>query len=437
MNTTTVLVIGSGGRESALVYGYGKSKHVDRILAVPGNDHMQDITGAPVFLFPSISVTDREKIIQLCKDRDVTLVDIAPDKAVAAGLGDALKQAGILFVGPTKHAGQIEWDKQWSRKFMEKFGISHPSFDCFSSIQKALAFLRTQPNKPWVIKANGLADGKGVILTRNNEEAQQAVLEMRRFGTAGTTFLLEEYLEGEEFSTFVVSDGVSWKTIGSAQDHKLVFDGDKGPNTGGMGCSTPPLLLTQRIKNYIDTGIITKTIDGMRKIGRPYTGILYLGGIVVKGKPYVIEFNARWGDPEAQVLLPGLVSDLFEMSYAVAKGDMSKAKIRMDTKARVVIAGCAKGYPSDYTAAMGKEIFGLQDARCIKGTHIFGAGIQRKKGKDYVNGGRLFYIVGEGKDVIAARKKAYKAMSLIHIQGDNLHYRTDIGWRDVKRLRKK
>ncbi len=439
----TVLVIGSGGREAALVYGYSKSSHVSQILAVPGNDLMSDVTEKPVKIFPRVATTDIGKILEICIEHHVDLVDIAQDNAVAAGLGDALEKAAILFTGPKRAAGQLEWDKAWSRQFMEQTGIPHPSFGIFSSLSEAHSFLDEHPDKPWVVKAGGLAEGKGVFVTGSRAEAKEAVNKMAEFHTAGETFLIEACLQGEEFSTFVVSDGVNWQIIGSAQDHKRALDGDKGLNTGGMGCSTPPLIVTPELTHQISSQILAKTVQSMREVGRPYTGILYLGGMVLQssgtnhfGSVSVIEFNARWGDPEAQVLIPSLKTDLFELSQAVAMGDISQMKIQTDQKARVVIAGTASGYPDAILvkAVRGKQIFGLSAARQVAGVQVFGAGVKRVKGKDYANGGRLFYIVGEGKDVIQARKRAYEAMSLVSVEGNNLHFRTDIGWRDVKRL---
>jgi phosphoribosylamine--glycine ligase len=438
LNSHSVLIIGGGGRESALVYGYGKSPAVSQIYVAPGNDLMQDATTKPVHIFPDISTTDIKKIIELCEKYHITLVDIAQDNAVAAGLGDALEEVGVLFVGPKRAAGQLEWDKAWSRQFMKINEIPHPSFGVFSSAEKAIEYLDQHPNQPWVVKANGLAEGKGVIVTNTTEEAKLAISEMKRFGIAGETFLLEQCLMGEEFSTYLVSDGTHWQVIGSAQDHKRAYDGDTGLNTGGMGCSTPPLLLTKKLNQVIAQKIVKKTIEGMKKIGRPYTGILYVGGMIIETErglqPYVIEFNARWGDPEAQVIIPGLQIDLFEMNMAVARRNITKIKITVDKKARVVVAGVSKGYPINYSEVKGKQIFGLAKASKVRGVMILGAGVKRVDKNEYANGGRLFYVIGEGKTVIEARKKVYKALSLLSIEGDNLHYRTDIGWRDVKRL---
>lgn len=432
----TVMIVGGGGRECALVWAYGKSKQVGTILAVPGNDWMQEMTRKLVRTFPKLKTTDSDEIVKLGKKYSVDLVDIAQDNAVAAGLGDAFEQAKIPFIGPKKMAGRIEWDKNWAREFMRRHKLPHPAFKVFGSEVEAKKYLNSQPNQKWVIKANGLAEGKGVIVAYNTEEAIAAITSMKQFGKAGEEFLIEQFLEGEEFSMFVVCDGKNWQLINAAQDHKLAQDGDVGLNTGGMGCSSPPLLINKKLTMLIANQIIRPVVEHMRLEGNPYTGILYLGGMMVKNKPYIIEFNARWGDPEAQVILPGVLTDIFEIGMAVAQRKVNKIKIRLDKKCRVVVAGTARGYPQDYSAVRGKRIFGLERAKTMPGVQVFGSAIKIINGKHIAHGGRLFYIVGEGQSVLVARARVYAAMAKISIEGNNLHYRTDIGWRDVQRLNK-
>jgi len=440
-----VLVVDGGGRGSVLVDKYSQSERVGKILAVPGNDLMKINTEKPVQIYPQLKTTSIKEILEICKDENVDLVDVAQDNAIWAGLVDALKEKGIPVVGPTKDAGEIEWNKAWEREFGKRQGLPQPSFKICLSEKEGFDYLESQPDQSWFVKATYLAEGKGALSAKNNKEAIEKVKEMKRFGKAGKVFLIERWLRGddnfaEEFSTFVFSDGEHYHMIGSAQDHKRVNNFDEGENTGGMGCSTPPLVLTSEIKNDVKK-IFDKTLKGLKSEGRPYKGVLYLGGIVIreknKLKPYVIEFNARWGDPEAQVILPGLTNDLFEVSMAIAKGDIGSLKLQTDGKARVVVAGASKGYPGDYQAVKGKRIYGLDEARKIDGVKVYGAGIKKENGKYYVHGGRLFYIVGEGKTVIEARRKAYEAMSLVYVDGNNLHFRTDIGWRDVQRLQER
>lgn len=441
----TVLVVDAGGRGAALVDKYAHSEHVGRVIAVPGNDLMGINTDKPVQIYPKLTTTSIPEILAICEQEEVILVDVAHDNAVAVGLVDALNQRGVPTVGPTRNAGQIEWDKAWSREFGERHGIAQPSFKICLSQQEGMEYLQSQPDQPWFIKASGLAEGKGALPAKNNEEALRRVKEMDRFKGAGNVFLIEKWLQGddglpgEEFSTFVFSDGQHYKVIGSAQDHKRASNFDEGENTGGMGCSTPPLALTPEFMRDVEVGILDRALQGLYAEGRPYKGVLYLGGMAIKSNgslsPSVIEFNARWGDPEVQVVLPGLVNDLFEVSMAIANGDISTLPLQTDGKSRVVVTGASRGYPGDYKDVRGKQIYGLNEARSIDGVRLYGAGVGEEDGKHYAQGGRLFYIVGEGETVIDARRRAYEAMSLVSIDGNNLHFRTDIGWRDVARVR--
>lgn len=445
-NSNTVLVIDGGGRGSVLVDKYAQSKYVQKVLAVPGNDLMKINTDKTVKIYPKLKTTSVGEILEICKTENVSLVDVAQDNAVEVGLVDVLVKKGIPTVGPTKKAGQIEWDKTWAREFGERKNIPQPQYKICKSEKEGIDYLRSQPDRTWFIKTSYLAQGKGALPAKDNIEATERVKEIKQFKDAGRVFLIEEWLKGddefaEEFSTFVFSDGEHYQIVGSAQDHKRVNNFDEGENTGGMGCSCPPLVLTPALMKNIKKEILDKVITGLKNEGRQYKGVLYLGGMVIRQKgvlkPYVIEFNARWGDPEAQVILPRITNDLFEVSMAISQGNISSLKLQIDNMARVVVAGVSKGYPNDYQKVKGKQIFGLNGAKKIEGIKIYGAGVKEEKGKYYADGGRLFYIVGEGKNIIEARRKAYEAMSLVYIEGNNLHYRTDIGWRDVQRLRNK
>lgn len=449
----TVLVVDGGGRAAALVDSYARSEHVERVIAVPGNDLMrftQEDTGKEVKIHPEykgkpIKTTSIPEILEICEREDVNLVDVAQDNAVQVGLVDELAKRGIAAVGPTKDAGQIEWDKAFARELGKRHELPQPFFKVCLSPKEGIDFLKSQPDQPWFVKAAYLAEGKGALPARNNEEAMERVYEMARFKEAGEVFLIEKWLRGnndepgEEFSTFVFSDGEHYRIVGSAQDHKRIGNFDEGENTGGMGCSAPPLVLTPEIMQGVEINIFNRVLAGLLAEGRSYKGVLYLGGMVIrqngKLKPYVVEFNARWGDPEAQVILPGLMDDLFEVGMAITQGDISGLKIQNDGKARVVVAGASRGYPGNYDAVKGKEVYGLDEARKVDGVKIYGAGVKVVDNKHYANGGRLFYVVGEGENVIEARQKAHEAMSMIYIEGNNLHYRIDIGWRDVERLR--
>lgn len=429
----TVVVIDAGGRGAALVHKYSQSPEIGKIIAIPGNDLLQAISKKPVLTFPDLKTTSVKEIVEIAKIEKADLIDVAQDNAIEAGLVDKLVELGFKVVGPTKDAGQIEWDKSWARDFMEKYNIPSPFYKAFNNKQTAIDFIKENPGKRWFVKASGLAEGKGAIPAENEQQAKNAIEEMSKFGAAGETFVIEEWLEGEEFSMFAISDGKSFQILGSAQDHKRVEDGDRGPNTGGMGCSTPPLIVDNDIYRQAES-IIEKAISGLQKEGRPYKGILYLGGIVVGDKVFVIEFNARWGDPEAEVLIAGIENDLLEVSMAVAKGVLDQVKITTDGKSRVAVAATSKGYPIDYSKVKGKEILGLDKLLEDKSVTIYGAGVKIADDKYLANGGRLFYVVGEGHDVNEAREKAYEAIKKVNIEGDNLHFRTDIGYRDVERL---
>ena len=428
--TSTILITDGGGRGAALVDKYAQSKHVGKILVVPGNDLMQLNTIKPVKTYSHLKTTNIPEILEIVKKERVDLVDVAQDNAVAVGLVDELQKIEIKVVGPTKKAGQIEWDKAWARDFMVKYKIPSPKFYIFKSIKEGIEFVKKNSNPMWFVKASGLAEGKGVLPAVSKTEAIFAINQMQKFGSSGKTFLLEEWLVGEEFSAFAICDGKDFQIVGFAQDHKRVNDGDQGSNTGGMGSVSNPLVMSSEFRVQ-SSEIIKKAINGLAKEGRPYKGVLYLGGMVVGDKVYVIEFNARWGDPEAQVILPGIKNDLYEIDQAIIAGTIGKLKIQTDGKVRIGVVGASKGYPDDYSQVRGKGISGLDKIKEVK---IYGAGVKAVKGKYIANGGRLFCLVAEGKNILEARKKAYKEMSLLKIEGNNLHYRKDIGWRDLERL---
>jgi len=444
--TGVVLVIDGGGRGSALVDAYARSPHVKRVLAVPGNDLMQSVSEKPVKTFPELKTTDIAEILEIVKHENVGLVDVAQDNAVEAGLVDAVAQKGIPVVGPRKRAGQIEWSKAFARNLGKVIGLPQPEYGIFKMMEGVEYILGQPDNKGWFAKADGLAQGKGVIPIERKEEAESKIRELRRrFPSAARTYLIEDWIgreqepfeTGEEFSYFVITDGKVFKKLGAAQDQKRLYDNDEGDNTGGMGSSSPPFLVTQEMATTIDRKIIEPTFKELKKLGRKYKGVLYLGGIYLQNrqKIYVIEFNARLGDPEAQVILPGLKTDLFELGQAVVNQNLRDINIQTDGKYRIAVAGVSVGYPNDYRSVIGKEIFGIEDVMKMEGVIFYGAGIKKEEGRYYANGGRLFYVVGEGENPIEAREKAYSAMERLSVEGDNLHFRTDTGLKDAERFR--
>src|SRR3989304_7201561 len=382
MKKATILVIDGGGRGAVLVDKYCQSRHVTQVLAVPGNDLMKKLSQKPVNIFPKIKTTDILSIIKICQSEKVDLVDVVQDDAVAKGVVDALQNEGIRVFGPTKAASQIEWDKAWARNFMKKFKIPSPEFEICKSQKEGINFIKKQKDAEWFIKASGLAAGKGALYAKNNRQAIEKIHQMKDFGKAGQTYLIEKSLRGEEFSSFAIVDGKNFIIVGHAQDHKPVFDNDQGPNTGGMGCSSPPMAITPKIEAQIKS-IFPKTVKGLVSAGRPYRGILYLGGMITdKGLPagrqvYVIEFNARWGDPEAQVIVPALQNDFYELANQVLDGKIKKIKIKKDKLYRVVVTAASKGYPGDYSKVIGKKIIGLEKILRLKKVKVFGAGVKR------------------------------------------------------------
>lgn len=427
-NGMSVMVIDGGGRAHVLVKKYLENPKVVNIYAVPGNDLMI-LDG--VKTFSDIKTTDIQKIVKLAKELRVDLVDVTQDDAIASGLVDVLQRNKIKVFGPTKKASQIEWDKAFARNFMQKFNLPIPKYHVFTNQSQALELIKGQKNGEWYIKASGLAAGKGAIYAKNNRAAQTAIKTMKKFGKSGETFLLEEKLTGEEFSAFAIVFGKKFQMLGYAQDHKAVFDGDKGPNTGGMGCTSTPLCITPNIKRETEE-IIRKTVTGLTKLKRPYSGILYLGGMIVNGKVFIIEYNARWGEPEAQVVLPSIKNEYFNLVGQALEAKIPK--IRKDNFYRVVVTAAAKGYPGDSSKVRGKEIIRFESLLKNKNVQVSGTRVNIKNGKYIAIGSRLFYVAAKGQNVKEAREKVYGALSKVRIVGGGLHYRKDIGYRDLKRV---
>ncbi len=441
-----ILIIGGGGREHALAEAYAKSKRVSHVFVAPGNDFME-VTNPKIKCVPNVNQLDILGIINFSKKEKIDMVDVAQDEPLAMGVVDSLEKEGIRSFGPTQRAAEIEWNKAWSRSFMKKYNLPIPSFFEFNNQKDAVEFIKTRPEQIYYIKASGLASGKGAIRAENREQAFQAISSMKQFGAAGKTFLIEETMVGEEFSLFALCDGKDYVILGSAQDHKTAYTGDLGPNTGGMGAVSPAGILNSAHLKEVATKILNPFMEGMKKEGREYKGILFLGGMVTRltsshqkggqaGQAKsikIIEFNSRWGDPEAEVILSSIKSDYLELVESAILGKLKKALIKFDKKIRLSVAGCALGYPEDYTKVKNAEISGLKEIEKSLGIKVYGAGIKRINRKYVVNGGRVFHLVAEGENIKEVRKKAYAAMSQISIAGNNLFYRTDIGWREVER----
>lgn len=438
-NNFNILVIGQNGREHVLAEAYAKSKKVNKVVMTPGNgltDFPSTSSRSKIKNYPEVGMMNFDGILEVCKKEKIDLVDVGQDDIIAAGFVDRLEKLGIKAFGPSQKASQLEWDKEWARNFMVKYNLPIPKFVSFKNQKEAIDYVNKKDDQLLFIKATGLAFGKGVIKATNKKEAVEAIKQMSKFGKSGETFLIEEGLVGEEFSLFALCDGEDFQVISWAQDHKTAYDGDQGPNTGGMGSVAPTSVITASMIDIIKAQIHNPLMEGMKEEGRPYRGILYLGGMKTKEGVKVIEFNCRWGDPEAEAILPGIKTDYLTIVESILSGSLKKLKIDMDNKVRVSVAGCSKGYPEDYSSVKGKQILGLEKSIKLPGVTIFGSGIKRTRKKFIANGGRIFYIVGQGKNILDARKQAYQAMKLINIEGNNLHYRKDIGWRDMERIKR-
>lgn len=436
----TVLIVGNRAKEHTISSAYERSPQVKRIVIAPGNDFNAYGRQKEVIIDKNCSLKDPMSILELARKYKPDLVDVAQDDALGAGTVDLLQVNGFLTFGPNQASARIESDKRWSREFMQRHQIPHPKFRYFGSEEDGIDYVRElysrDPHQVVYVKASGLAAGKGALRSENLEQAITNITKMEEFPDgAGKIFLVEEGLVGEEFSYYAISDGKTYRIFKSAQDNKTVFNFDQGDQTGGMGANSPAMV-TQPISSEIEEHLIRRAINGMSTERIPYVGILYLGGIVVDGKPMNIEYNARWGDPECQVVLPGVQNDYVDLVFASLGRTLSEVTLVEDSKTRVCVVGASRGYPNDYSAVRGKRIYGLEEAMKMEGVQIFGAGIAVQDGRFYANGGRLFSVVAEGGDIIEARQRAYDAIAHIYVEGNNLHYRTDIGWRDVERFLK-
>ena len=416
-----ILVIGSGGREHALFWKLKESPQTDKIYAIPGNPGMGEMT--------NISVTDNAAILRFAKEKEIGLVVVGPEVPLINGLVDDLENVGIRAFGPRANAAQIEGSKAFAKNLMKKYGIPTAHYEVFTEAEPARAYIR-RTGAPIVVKADGLAAGKGVIVAMSEQEALDAVdtiMEDNAFGDAGARVVIEEFMEGEEASLLAFTDGTIIRPMISAQDHKRAFDGDEGPNTGGMGTYAPAPVMTPEMTERAVEEILKPTIAAMEKEGCPYRGCLYLGLMVTHEGPKVVEFNARFGDPETQVVLPLLDGDLVQIMCACADGTLADVPIHWRNGAAVCVVIAAGGYPAAYEK--GYEISGLSTAESM-GVLVFHAGTAERNGKIITNGGRVLGVVGIGEDIAAAVKKTYAAVEKISFK--DAYYRKDIAHRALK-----
>lgn len=417
-----ILVIGSGGREHALYWKLSESPQTEQIYAIPGNPGM----GASA----AIALDDHAAILRFVKEHEIGLVVVGPEVPLMNGLVDKLEAAGICAFGPHANAAEIEGSKSFAKDLMKKYGIPTARYEVFTAAEPARAYIR-QEGAPIVVKADGLAAGKGVIVAMTEQEALDAVdaiMEDHSFGDAGARVVIEEFMEGEEASLLAFTDGTTIRPMISAQDHKRAYDGDRGPNTGGMGTYAPAPVMTPEMTERAVEEILKPTIAAMAMEGRVYRGCLYLGLMVTADGPKVVEFNARFGDPETQVVLPLLDSDLVAIMCACADGTLADVPIRWKDGAAVCVVLASGGYPGHYEK--GQEIHGLADAEAM-GALVFHAGTAMKDGKLVTNGGRVLGVVGRGTDISSAVDAAYAAATKISFK--DAYYRKDIAHRALER----
>ncbi|MFD1428575.1 phosphoribosylamine--glycine ligase [Kroppenstedtia sanguinis] len=418
-----VLVIGSGGREHALLWKLMQSPQVTQVYCTPGNGGMGEHA-----VTPSISPTDGEALVRFAQENQIDLTVVGPEASLMAGVVDTFEKAGLAVFGPRKNAAQVEGSKRFAKDLMDKYGIPTGRYRAFKDSEAAIEYIREQ-GAPIVVKADGLAAGKGVIVARTLHEAEKAVEDLmtfRAFGKAGEEIVVEEYLEGEEISLMAFVDGETVRPMVPAQDHKPVFDGDQGPNTGGMGAYSPVLQISEERIQQIVMEILEPMARGMEKEGLHYRGVLYAGLMMTAAGPKVIEFNARFGDPETQVVLPRLDSDLAEILLAVTEGRLQDLSIQWKPEASVCVVMASAGYPGD--VVKGKEIQGLSVDP--EDTMVFHAGTAWEEGTLVTAGGRVLAVTSWSVDLQSAREAAYRRVESISFEG--VHYRRDIGIRGVK-----
>ena len=419
-----VLVIGGGGREHAVCKKLSESKDVTQILCAPGNAGIAQVARC----IPKVKATDVEGIVALAKNEKVDFVCVTPDDPLALGCVDRLEEEGIPAFGPTAYAAQMEASKIFSKNLMRKYGIPTAKCEIFTEMDKALAYLDTQ-EAPIVVKADGLALGKGVVVASTIEEAKNAVIEMMeggKFGKSGARVLIEECMVGREVTVLCFCDGKTIRPMPASQDHKRVFDGDKGPNTGGMGAFAPSPLYTEEIAERTEKEILLPTLNAMNSEGFTFKGVLYVGLMLTKDGPKVVEYNARFGDPETQVVLPLLESDLFAIMRAVREGRLAETDIRWKKESAACIVLASGGYPEKYES--GKLISGLEDAEAA-GATVYHAGTKKTDAGYVTAGGRVLGVTALGDTLADAVHSAYAAAEKIHFEG--AHMRRDIGSRDM------
>tara|TARA_B100000003_G_C10927668_1_gene369849 strand:- start:947 stop:2212 length:1266 start_codon:yes stop_codon:yes gene_type:complete len=411
-------IIGSGGREHAICEMLKNSKKVSKLYCFPGNAGTSKIANNV-----ELNTDDFEKLKNFIIEKEIELIIVGPEKPLVDGIVDYLEKFKVKVFGPNKIASQLEGSKIFTKKICEKNNIPTAKFGIFDNIDKANQFLK-KSNHPIVIKSDNLASGKGVYICNNEEDSFNAVKEIfdGKFGVAKNV-LIEEFLNGEEMSFFVVSDGISIQSFGTAQDHKRVLEGDKGKNTGGMGAYSPSRLITEELEKKIIKKIITPTLNALKDLGTNYRGFLYAGLMIVDNEPYLIEYNVRMGDPECQTLLPKLKTDLAEVFLSCCEQKLNQIELRWSNKKSLCIVLCSKGYPEDYQKNI--EIKNLEKIKLERNEFIFHAGTQKKNNKVLATGGRVLNFISLSDDFVNAKKNILKNINLLNWPEG--FFRKDIG----------
>ncbi len=415
-----ILIVGGGGREHTIAWKLSQSPLVDKLYAAPGNGGISQIaTCVP------ISATDIDGVVKFVSENDIDLTFVAPDDPLVLGMVDALEAKGFKAFGPRKNAAIIEGSKVFSKQLMKKYNIPTAEYEVFENSADALGYIKGR-KCPIVIKAEGLALGKGVIIAQTEQEASEAILSMmedKQFGDAGSRIVIEEFLTGPEISVLAFTDGKTIKPMVSAQDHKRAYDGDKGLNTGGMGTFSPSRIYTDELAQICMKEVFIPTVDAMNKEGRTFKGVLYFGLMLTQDGIKVIEYNCRFGDPETQVVLPRLKSDLAEILLAIIDEKLDEIEIEWYDNAAVCVVMASGGYPQKYEK--GYEIFGIDEACKKDNICVFHAGTKEENGKFLTSGGRVLGVCATADTLDEAIKESYEAVSKISFK--DAHYRKDIG----------
>ena len=417
-----VLVIGGGGREHALIWKISQSPKVTKVFCAPGNAGTAAIANnVPI---PADKI---DQLLEFAQENEIGLTVVGPEQPLVMGIVDRFQEKGLRIFGPSARAAELEGSKAFSKNIMKKYDLLTAEYETFTSHEKAILYVDKE-NGPIVVKASGLAAGKGVILCRNAEEGRNAVdtiMKDKSFGSAGDEVVIEEFLEGQEVSVLAFTDGNTVLLMDSAQDHKAALDGDQGPNTGGMGAYSPAPVFTDLMRQKVRDKIMLPLVCAMKAEGRPYQGIIYAGLMLTKLGTKILEFNARFGDPETQPLLVRMESDIVPLFEACIDGTLEQCDLKWKPETAVCVVMAAKGYPGSYEK--GKEIFELDVAGALPDVVVFHAGTKLEDGTVLTNGGRVLGVTATGSDTSSAIAKAYEAVSKIN--WDGIHYRKDIGAR--------